>query len=123
MVTVSGSLIVLAVSLLVGGLAIHLGALFALKSSSYVHAIVTAGLGALAWWLLELVLAELNAGGGSLASVLGLVVWVGVLRWRYRAGWLRAALIGVFAWVAALVVLAVLADFGVSSVEPYGVPV
>jgi hypothetical protein len=123
MVTVEGSLVVLAVGLLVGGLAVYLGALFALSSRSYTHAVVTAGLGAVAWWLLDLTLGELGVASGSLASLLGLVVWVAVLRWRYDAGWLRAALIGGLAWLAALVVLAVLADLGVTAVEPYGVPV
>jgi len=122
--TIEGSLVVLAVSLLVGGLAIHVGSIVALKSRSYVHAVVTAGLGALAWWLLDLVLAELTvAAGNGLGSLLGLLVWVFVLRWRYRAGWLRAALIGTLAWIAALVALAVLQSAGVAGIEPYGVPV
>lgn len=122
--TIEGSLVVLVVSLLVGGLAIHVGSIVALKSRSYVHAVVTAGLGALAWWLLDLLLAELSVAVGSgLGSLLGLFVWVLVLRWRYEAGWLRAALIGAFAWIAALVVLAALQTLGVSGIDPYGVPV
>lgn len=124
MVTLQGSLVVLAVSLLVGGLAIYLGALFALKSRSYTHAVVTAALGGVAWWLVDLALSELSLGvGGSVASLLGLVVWALVLRWRYNAGWVRAALIGVLAWLAALVVLALLSDLGVSGIDAYGVPV
>jgi len=122
--TFEGSLVVLAVSLLVGGLAVHVGSIVALKSRSYVHAVVTAGLGALAWWLLDLGLAELSVSVGSgLASLLGLLVWVLVLRWRYSAGWVRAALIGASAWIAALAVLAILQSLGVSGIEPYGVPV
>jgi len=122
--TVEGSLVVLVVGLLVGGLAVHLGSIVALKSRSYVHAVVTAGLGALTWWLLDLLLAELSVGVGSgLASLLGLLVWAVVLRWRYEAGWLRAALIGALAWIAALAVLAVLQALGVSGIDPYGVPV
>jgi len=122
--TFEGSLVVLVVSLLVGGLAIHLGALFTLSARNYTHAVVTAALGALAWWLLGLGLESLDVGLSARAtSLLGLFVWVVVLRWRYRAGWTRAALIGVFAWVAALVVLAVLAAVGVDGIDPYGVPV
>ncbi len=123
MTTTAGSLVVLAVSLLVGGLAIYLGATLALKKRSFGHAVFTAGLGAVAWWLLDLALSELSVTGGRLASVLGLVVWVGILRERYRTGWFRAAVIGALAWLAALLVLAVLADVGVAGIDPYGVPV
>lgn len=123
-VTFEGSIVVLVVSLLVGGLAIYLGALFALSARDYTHAVVTAALGALAWWLLGLGLESLEVAlSGRASSLLGLLVWVLVLRWRYRAGWIRAALIGLFAWLAALVVLALLAEFGVGGIDPYGVPV
>ncbi len=115
---------VLVVSLLVGGLAIYVGALFALSAREYTHAVVTAAVGALAWWLLGLGLESLDASvSGRVASLLGLLVWVLVLRWRYHAGWVRAALIGLFAWIAALVVLGLLAEFGVGGIDPYGVPV
>ncbi len=124
MITFEGSLVVLAVSLLVGGLAIHLGAMVAFSARDYTHAVITAALGALTWWLLGIGLRSLDVTAtGRVASVLGLLVWVLVLRWRYRAGWIRAALIGAFAWIAALVVLAVLAELGVSGIDPYGVPV
>jgi hypothetical protein len=122
MVEFEGSLIVLAVSLLVGGLAIHLGATFALKSRNYTHAVVTAALGAVVWWLLGLAFADLEVSPGPLASLLALLVWVGVLKYRYDAGWLRAGLIGLFAWVAAVVVLALLGAVGVRGITPFGVP-
>lgn len=123
MVRPLGGLLVLLVSLLVGGLAIHVGAIVALKSRDYTHAVVTAALGSLAWWLLDLALSEVGFGSGSLASLLGLVVWIGVLKWRYRTNWPRAAVIGIGAWIAALVALAVLASLGVTGVGAYGIPV
>lgn len=122
MVDFEASLVVLVVSLLVGGLAIHLGAIFALKARNYTHAVVTAAMGAAAWWLVSLALEDLNVAPGSLASLLALGVWIGVLKHRYDAGWVRAAAIGLFAWVAAMVVLSVLSAVGVRGIDPYGVP-
>lgn len=123
MVELSTSLIALVVSLLVGGLAIHLGATFALKSRNYTHAVVTALLGAVAWWLVGVLLGEVAVDfGGPISSVIGMLVWIGVIRWRYEAGWLRAALIGLFAWIAALVVLTVLGAVGVRGIEAFGIP-
>lgn len=124
MVELSTSIVALVASLLVGGLAIHLGATFALKSRNYTHAVVTALLGAVAWWLVGIALDEIALGGfgGPISSLVGMVVWVGVIRWRYEAGWLRAGLIGALAWIAALVVLAVLSAFGLEGVGAFGIP-
>lgn len=122
MANLSSGLVVLVVSLLVGGAAIYLGAAFALKGRDYSHAVFTAGLGAIAWTLTEWGLALAHLDVGPLPSLLSLVVWAGVIRWRYRASWLRAGLIGVFAWFAALFVLTVLASVGLEAVGAYGVP-
>lgn len=119
--TVTG-LVVLLVSLLVGGAAIYVGSMFALKSRNYMHAVVTAALGALAWTGVEVMFVWADIQLGALVSLISLVVWVGVVKWRYRAGWLRAALIGLFAWIAALVALALLSALGVDAVNAYGVP-
>jgi len=122
MATTIGSVVVFIVSLLVGGAAIHVGATFALKGRDYSHAVVTALLGALAWTGVVVALAAAELDVGSLASVLALVVWVAVVKWRYRSGWLRAGLIGVFAWIAALVALSLLSVVGVTAVDAYGIP-
>jgi hypothetical protein len=122
MATSVSGVIVFVVSLLVGGAAIHAGATFAMRGKDYPYAVVTALLGALAWTGVEVGLAWGDVNVGSLASVLALVVWVGVVKWRYEAGWLRAALIGVFAWLAALVALAALSILGVNAIDAYGVP-
>jgi hypothetical protein len=119
--TLSGA-IVFVVSLLVGGAAIHAGAIFALKGRDYTHAVVTALLGSLAWTGVEVALALAEVDLGAVASVLALLVWVGVVKWRYHASWLRAGLIGVFAWIAALLALSILSELGVSAVGAYGVP-
>lgn len=115
------SLLVFVVSLLIGGFGIYVGATLALKKKNYSHAVVTALLGALAWLLVDIAFAELGVLG-PLASVVGLIVWIWVIKWRYRVGWLRASLIGLGAWLGALIALTVLSILGVSALEAYGVP-
>lgn len=115
------SLIVFAVSLLIGGFAIHTGAKLAFASRDYAHAVVTALLGAVAWAIVDLVLAEVGAGG-VLASLAGLIVWVWVVRRRYSVGWFRAGVVGVGAWLAALIVLVILGLFGIGNLDALGVP-
>lgn len=121
MVELEASLIVFAVGLLIGGLAISVGAKLAFKSEDYSHAVLTALIGAIAWAVVDAVFAELGIFG-ALSSLVGLLVWIGVIKWRYRVGWIRGAFIGLFAWIAALVVLSLLALLGVSSLDAYGVP-
>ena len=115
------SAVVFAVSLLIGGFAISVGAKVALKSDEYSHALVTALLGALSWAVVEFVLGAVGVPG-ALSSLAGLVVWVWVVRRRYEVGWLRGSVIGVFAWLAALVVLGLLELLGVGGLGAYGIP-
>lgn len=107
-------LVTFAASLLVGGVAVHLGASLASDGRGLGHAVLTALLGAVVWALLE----PIPLLGGLLAAL----AWVGVVKWRYRGGWLRAGAIGVVAWVAAVVVLAALELVGVGAVSALGVP-
>ncbi|MFB6103136.1 MAG: hypothetical protein ABEJ73_11300 [Haloplanus sp.] len=106
-------LLTFVVSALVGGVAIHAGALVAPDARGYAPAVLTALVGAVVWALLEPV--------PLIGSLLALVAWVGVIRWRYRGGWLRAGGTGVVAWVA-VVVLAALDLLGVGAVSALGVP-
>lgn len=115
------SLVIFAISLLIGGFAIHLGAKLAFASRNYAHAVLTALLGALAWAVVDVALARVGLGG-LLASVVGLLVWIWVIRWRYSVGWIRAGVVGVGAWLAAMIVLAVLAALGVGNLGAFGVP-
>jgi len=101
-------------SVLIGGVAIHAGALIASDAESYAHAVLTALLGALVWALLE----PVPVIGGLLA----MVAWIAVVRWRYAGGWLRAGATGVAAWAAAVVVLAALDLLGVGALSALGVP-
>lgn len=68
MTTAGTAALVFAVSLLVGGFAIAIGARAALKSEDYSHAVLTALLGALAWAAVDAVFTQLGAGG-ALASL------------------------------------------------------
>lgn len=115
------SVLVFAVSLLVGGFGIHVGAKLALKSRGFSYAVVTALFGALAWALVEMVFGRLGIGG-LLSSLIAVLVWVWVIRWRYSIGWLRAGVLAFGAWLGALIVLVLLALVGLGELEALGVP-
>lgn len=115
------SVLVFLVGLLVGGFAVHVGSVIALASQDYAHALVTAALGALAWAVVDVGLGEIGVTG-RFASLAALIVWAWVVRARYGVGWTRAAIIGLVAWLAALVALAVLSLVGVGQLDAYGVP-
>ncbi|KAB1190793.1 MULTISPECIES: hypothetical protein [Haloferax] len=111
--------IVFAVSLLIGGAAIHIAAKHVVYREkpgglSYEHAVVTALFGAVAWALLAWI--------PLIGSLLALVGWVGVIRWRYPGGWKKAGVTGAAAWAAAVVVLAALELLGIGAVSAVGVP-
>lgn len=115
------SIFVFAVSLLIGGFAIHTGAKIAFASREYSHAVLTALLGAIAWAVVDIGLSSIGVGG-LLASVVGLLVWIYVVRLQYTVGWLRAAVVGAGAWLSALFVLVILGVLGVGGLEAFGVP-
>lgn len=108
-----------AVSLLIGGLAIHLAARYVTYRGhhgglTFEHAAVTALFGAVAWGLLEWI--------PVVGSLLALVGWVAVIKYRYPGGWFAAAVTGVAAWAAAVVVVAALELVGIGAVSALGVP-
>lgn len=115
------SLLVFAVSLLVGGFGIHIGSKLALTSRGYSHAVVTALFGALAWAGVEFLFGRIGIGG-LLSSIVALLVWMWVVRWRYRVGWLRAGIFALGAWFGAVLALFVLTLVGVGNLEALGVP-
>lgn len=111
-------LVVGIVSLLVGALAIHIAASVVLTGEqNYMNAVVAAGAGALVYALLGFL------GGIPLVGpALLLLVWVGVINWRYRGGWLKAGIIGAGAWVAAIVLLWLLSTVGLVEFSALGIP-
>ncbi|OIB58415.1 hypothetical protein [Natrialba sp. SSL1] len=114
MVALIGSLVAFVVALLVGGLAIYVGASIIVGIEDYSHAVVTAIVGALAW--------ALTAWIPLFGLFIALLAWIWVINWRYPGGWLDAALIGVVAWLAALAILFVLDTILGLGVGAFGVP-
>lgn len=97
MATITSSVVLFVVSLLVGGFGIYVGARFITGSDDYTHALVTAAVGALAWAVFSWV--------PLVGGILALLAYVWVINWRYKGGWVNAALIALVAWVATIVVV------------------
>jgi len=114
MVPLIGPLVAFLVALLVGGLAIFVSARVVVDVDDYSHALVTALLGAIAWALTSWV--------PLLGPILALIAWIWVINWRYPGGWGTAAVIGLVAWLAALVILFVLNAVFRLGVGAFGVP-
>jgi len=109
-----GALVAFVVALLVGGLAIYVSARLITDVDDYGRAVVTALLGAVGWAVVSWI--------PLIGPVIALVVWIAVLKWRYPGSWGTAAVMGVVAWVAALLILFVVnAVLGVG-IGAFGVP-
>jgi hypothetical protein len=109
-----GSLVAFVIALLIGGLAIYVSARLVVDVNDYSRAVVTALLGAIAW--------ALTAWIPLIGFIIALIAWVWVIKWRYPGGWGKAAVIGLVAWLAALVILALVnALFGLG-IGAFGVP-
>jgi hypothetical protein len=109
-----GGLISFVVALLVGGLAIYISARVVVDVDDYGHAVVTAIVGAVGWAVTSWI--------PLVGPLLALVVWVGVINWRYPGGWTKAAIVGVGAWLSALLILLVLNTVLGLGIEAFGVP-
>lgn len=109
-----GPLVAFVVALLVGGFAIYVSARTVADVDDYGRAVVTALLGALGWAVVSWI--------PLIGPIVALIVWIGVLKWRYPGGWGAAAVMGLVAWVAALLILFVVnVAFGVG-IGAFGVP-
>ncbi|MGM0447143.1 MAG: hypothetical protein ACQERM_02680 [Methanobacteriota archaeon] len=111
---VLGAVVSFVVALLVGGLGIYVGARVIADVDDYSRAVVTALLGAVAWAIGSLI--------PLVGSLVALVAWVWVINRRYPGGWAKAAVIGLVAWGAALVVIAVLNGVLGLGISALGVP-
>lgn len=112
------TLIVLIVSFLIGALGIYLGARVVTDTDDYSYALITAVIGAIVWAVVALFLGWIPL----LGPILALIAWIAVINWRYPGGWLDAAIIGVVAWIAAVIVLYVLALLNIFAFEALGIP-
>ena len=111
---VLGAIVSFVVALLVGGLGIYVSGRIVADVDDYSHAVVTALFGALAWAIGSLI--------PLVGSLVALVAWVWVIKWRYPGGWKDAAVMGLVAWAAALVVIAVLNGVLGLDISAFGVP-
>ena len=111
------SLIVFVVGLLVGAFGIYVGARIIVDVNDYTYAIVTALIASVLWAIVGFFVGWIPLVGPLIA----LLVYIGVLNWRYPGGWLRATGIAIIAWAASLVVLYVLAILGITTFEAVGV--
>lgn len=112
------SILVLVVSLLIGALGIYIGARLVAHHDDYTYAVITAAIGAVVWAVVAFFLGWIP----FLGPLLALVAYVGVINYRYPGGWVNAIIISLIAWLAVVVVLYILAIFGVTSFEAIGVP-
>lgn len=109
-----GSVVAFVVALLVGGLAIYLGASAIVNVEDYSYAVVTALVGAIAWALTSWI--------PGIGLFVALLAWIWVINWRYPGGWVDAGLIGFVAWIAALVILIVLNSVLRLGIGAFGIP-
>ena len=112
------SLIAFVVSLLIGALGIYIGARTLTGRKDYTYAIVTALIASILWIIVAFFLGWIPL----LGPLLALVAYIGVINTRYPGGWLRATGIALLAWLASLVILYILAVFGVTTFDAIGVP-
>lgn len=112
------TLVVFAVSLLIGALGVFVGGRIVADYGDYTYAIITAAIGAIVWAIVAFFLGRIP----FLGPLLALVAYIGVVNYRYPGGWMNAAVISLIAWGAAVVVLYLLALVGLASFEAIGVP-
>ena len=113
------SIIIFVVSLVLGTIGIYAGVrLVADQDVSYVDAAVTALIGAAVWAIVSFFLGWIP----FLGPLLMLIIWVGVINWRYPGGWLTAAGIGIVAVIVIYVIVYMLATVGIVTPDALGVP-
>lgn len=117
--TIGSAVFVFLVSLLVGTVAINLGARLLIDADTgFRRASVTALIGAIVYTVVGFFLGWIPL----LGPILMLVAWIGVINWQYPGGWGTAGGIGLTAWLVAVVILFGLAEVGIVAPDAMGVP-
>lgn len=117
--SIIGAVFAFLVSLIIGAIAIHLGARLIVDSGAgYRRAAVTALIGAVVWSVVAFFFGWIPL----LGPLLTLIAWIGIINWRYEGGWGTAAAIGIVAWLVALGILYALALVGFVGFEAIGIP-
>lgn len=106
------------VSLLIGALGIHVGAVVIAGVENYGKAVLTALAGALVWGIANYFL----SGVPLLGPALTLVAYIGVIKYLYKESWLRSGGIALLAWIVAVGILTVLSKLGVEQLKAVGIP-
>lgn len=118
-VTIADSIIVFAISLLVGSIGILVGARLVVdEDAGWVKAVGVALVGAIVWGLLSFFVGWIPI----LGPLALLVVWVGTINLSYPGGWGSAAAIGFVAWIVAAAILVGLGFLGVVTPDALGIP-
>lgn len=112
------SLFVFVVSLLIGGIGIHVGSIVVTAEGDYRKAVWTAFWGAVVWAVAGFLVGWIP----FLGPVLTLLAYVAVIKRRYGGNWVEAGGIALVAWVATLGTLYLLAVFEVTRFGAVGVP-
>lgn len=112
------SLIVFFVGLGIGGFGIHIGAKAVIGRSNLIGAIFTALLGAFVWSIFNFFISSMPL----LGPLMALFAWLTVINTRYPGNWLKAILIALIAWFTVLLVLSILAAFGIGTYSAIGIP-
>lgn len=111
--------VIFVVSLIVGGIGIYVGVeLLADSDVSFSNAIITALLGVIVYTIL---------GFFNFIPIIGplllLILWIGVINFRYPGGWGTAVGIGLIAWIVTAIILYFIGTFfDVISLSALGIP-
>jgi hypothetical protein len=117
--SIASAVLVFLVSLVVGVVAINVGARLLIDSDTgFRRATATALIGALVYTLIGFFLGWIPLLGPALM----LLAWVGVINWQYPGGWGTAIGIGLVAWLTAVLILLGLAQLGVVTPDALGIP-
>ena len=116
---VADAILIFVLSLLVGTAGILAGVRLVLdRDAGFVNAAVTALVGSIVWAITSFFVGWVPI----LGVVLLLLVWIGVINWRYPGGWGAAVAIGFVAWLVAVGIVYAFAAIGFVTPDALGIP-